>query len=139
MIKLVTGILEQEFPTDSAYYSTEDLKNFMHTYKGPANIFLIAEEGGRIVGTCGVKADDQKSAILRRLFVDPQHRGFGIGTKLLTKALQFCRSRGYQEAVIRTSARMERAIRLCQSLGFQEDGQWDMGSVTLVRYRLRVT
>jgi GNAT superfamily N-acetyltransferase len=91
------------------------------------------------VGTLGVKADAGKTAILRRLFVDAAYRRRGIGLQLVQAALSFCRAQGYQEVVIRTSTRMEKAIRLCQSLRFKEEGRWDLGEVSLVLLRLRLT
>ena len=138
ILELVTAILSKEFPADQAAYTADDLEKLMETYRGPSETFLVAEEDRRIVGTCGVKAEGAQKAILRRLFVDSGYRGRGVGTQLLQEALAFCRSKGFREVVIRTSGRMERAIRLCRSQGFEEDGQWSLGPVTLVRFRLRL-
>ncbi len=139
VVKLVSTILAKEFPSDEKAYVTDDLLRFAETYQGPHNTFLVAEEGARIVGTCGVKAENRQTAILRRLFVDPSYRQRGVGTHLLQEALRFCRLNGFREVVIRTSLRMEKAIRLCRSLGFEEDGRWDLEGVSLIRFRLRLT
>ncbi|MBI3317714.1 MAG: GNAT family N-acetyltransferase [Candidatus Omnitrophica bacterium] len=139
VVELVASILSKEFPSDQSAYATDDLSRLMETYAEPQNTFLVAEEGPRIVGTCGVKADGSEAAILRRLFVSPDCRGKGVGQALLEAALRFCREKGFREVIIRTSTRMEQAIRLCRSLGFQEDGSWAMGEVTLIRFRLRLT
>ncbi len=139
VFQLVTGILQAEFPQDQAAYPTEDLQRLTETYRGPENVFLVAEEDGHLVGTCGVKSENKKTAILRRLFVDASHRDQGVGFGLLQEALNFCRKQGFREVVIRTSTQMERAIRLCCSLGFQEDGRWTLDNITLVRFRLKIT
>ena len=138
IVKLITTILAQEFPDDQSAYAADDLKRVVETYKGPQSAFFVAEEGDQIVGTCGVKAENPQVAILRRLFVDSHHRGQGIGAGLLREALVFCRTMGFHEIVIRTSNRMERAIRLCKSLGFQEDGRWTFGKVSLIRFTMRL-
>ena len=138
ILELVTNILVKEFPSDQSVYTTEDLTHLMETYKGPQSTFLVAEQDRQIVGACGVKAESQETAILRRFFVEPRSRGRGIGLRLLKEALQFCSSQGFREVVIRTSTRMERAIRMCCSLGFQEDGRWALGQITLIRFRLRL-
>lgn len=138
IVELVTRILTQEFPEDQVAYSMEDLERLGETYGAPGCTFLVAEVGGRVVGTCGVKADGTQTAVLRRLFVDPSHRAQGIGTQLLRQAVAFCRQQGFREAVIRTSSRMEKAIRLCRGLGFEEDGRWRLGEVTLVRYQMKL-
>ena len=138
VVELVSGILAREFSEDQAAYPVDDLQRLSETYRGPNGLFLVAEDAGRIVGTCGVKAEDSHTAILRRLFVDASCRGKGIGRGLLEEAVAFCRKRGFRDVWIRTSARMDRAIRLCRALGFQEEGRWTLGEVTLVRYRLRL-
>lgn len=138
MKALVTSILQKEFPSDSGAYPSEDLDRLLETYAPIESLFLVAEAENHIVGTCAVKAESPKQAILRRLFVDPEHRGEGIGKALLKEALDFCRRRGYQEVEIRTSSRMEQAIRLCKAVGFEEQGSWTLGEVTLLRYRLRL-
>ncbi|MBI3312234.1 MAG: GNAT family N-acetyltransferase [Candidatus Omnitrophica bacterium] len=139
IVQLVTSILQKEFSKDQPAYPLEDLQQISTLYSPPNSTFLVAEEDHRIVGTCGVKSDSSKTAILRRLFVDSACRGKGVGSALLERALDFCRQKGYREVVIRTSTRMEGAIRLCCSLGFQEDGRWDLGEVTLVLFRLKLT
>lgn len=138
IVGLVSGILGKEFPGDERAYPAGDLQRIEEHYQGPGSTFLVAEEGRRIVGTVGVKREDSKTAILRRLFVDPGCRGKGVGTLLLKQALEFCRSQGFREVVIRTSANMEQAIRLCSSLGFKEQGRWALGEITLVRFHLKL-
>lgn len=139
IVELVSGILAREFSADQAAYPVDDLERLSETYRGPNGIFLVAEDAGRIVGTCGVKAEDSHTALLRRLFVEASHRGKGIGRRLLEEAVAFCRKRGFRDVMIQTSARMERAIQLCRAIGFREEGRWALGEVTLVRYRLRLT
>ena len=138
IVSLVSGILGREFPGDQRAYPAEDLQRISDHYQGPGSTFLVAEEGRRIVGTRGVKQEDPKTAILRRLFVDPECRGKGVGTLLLKQALEFCRSQGFREVVIRTSSNMQQAIRLCCGLGFKEQGRWTLGDVTLVRFHLKL-
>ncbi|MBI3322794.1 MAG: GNAT family N-acetyltransferase [Candidatus Omnitrophica bacterium] len=138
IVSLVSGILKREFPRDQAAYPPEDLDRIAEHYLGPGSTFLVAEEERKIVGTLGVKQEDAKIAILRRLFVDPSCRGKGVGSQLLKQALDFCRAQGFREVVIRTSSNMDQAIRLCCSAGFKEQGRWTLGDVTLVRFHLKL-
>ncbi|PIQ82048.1 MAG: hypothetical protein COV76_05790 [Candidatus Omnitrophica bacterium CG11_big_fil_rev_8_21_14_0_20_64_10] len=138
IVALVRSILGGEFPQDQAAYATDDLEHFTQTYGGTGSTFLVAEKDGRIVGTLGIKAEGARTAVLRRLFVDPQQRRHGIGSKLFDEALAFCRQQKYREVIIRTSTRMEKAIRLCLSKGFGEDDRWQLADVTLIRYRLKL-
>ncbi len=116
-----------------------DLQNLEKSYGGTGDSFLVAEEEGRVIGTCGVKADGEKTAILRRFFVNSGHRGKGVGRGLLEQALAFCREKRFKEVVIRTSASMEQAIRVCRKAGFEPDGDWSFSGATLVRYRLKLS
>ena len=138
VVELVSSILQKEFSRDSSAYPTEDLERIPVFYGSSDSTFLVAEEDHKIMGTCGVKSDSSKTAILRRFFVDPACRGKGVGSSLLRQALDFCRQKGFREVVIRTSTRMEGAIRLCLAQGFQEDGRWPLGDVTLVLFRLKL-
>ena len=137
-MELVQTVLKQEFPQDRKAYPMEDLQNLEKSYGGTGDSFLVAEDGGRVIGTCGVKGDGEKTAILRRFFVDSGHRGKGVGRGLLEQALAFCRERKFKEVVIRTAASMEQAIRVCRKAGFQADGDWSFNGATLVRYRLKL-
>ena len=137
-MRLISSILEKEFSSEVKAYPPEDLRRLSQTYLSSRSTFLVAEEGASIVGTCGVKAEGRKTAILRRFFVDSHHRRRGIGSRLLSQALEFCRIQGFQEVVIRTSTQMKEAIRLCISRGFEEHGRWSLAGVTLIRYRLRI-
>lgn len=138
-MELVQTILKQEFPQDQKAYPVGDLQNLEKSYAGTGDFFLVAEEEGRVIGTCGVKADGEKTAILRRFFVDSGHRGRGVGRGLLERALAICREKKFKKVVIRTSASMEQAIRVCRKAGFEPDGDWSFSGATLVRYRLRLT
>ncbi len=139
IVALIMAVLEKEFPQDQGAYPAEDLKDLAKTYGGVDDLFLVAEDDNLVVGTCGVKADGSKTAILRRFFVSSHHRGKGVGKGLLQEALSFCRKKGFREVVIRTSAAMEQPIRLCRWAGFEQDGDWSLGGVTLVRYRLKLS
>ena len=139
IVELVQAILRQEFPQDQQAYPVEDLQNLEKSYGGTGNSFLVAEDKGRVIGTCGVKADGDQTAILRRFFVDSGYRGKGVGRGLLDQALVFCRKNKFKEVVIRTAASMERAIQVCRKAGFEPDGDWSFSGATLVRYRLKLS
>jgi N-acetylglutamate synthase-like GNAT family acetyltransferase len=139
IVALVQTILKQEFPQDQKAYPVGDLQNLEKSYGGTGDSFFVAEEEGRVIGTCGVKADGEKTAILRRFFVDAGHRGRGVGRGLLEQTLAFCREKKFREVLIRTSASMEQAIQVCRKAGFEPDGDWSFNDAMLVRYRLKLS
>jgi len=134
----VTGILAQEYPESQAAYPADDLERLAATYGRPREAFLIAEAAGQVIGTCGVKAEERRTALLRRLFVHAAYRGRGIGLRLVDAAITHCRAHGYRRIRIRTSDRMTAAIALCVHKGFQEEERFRLGTVQLVQLTLRI-
>ncbi|OGC59218.1 hypothetical protein A3A70_00805, partial [candidate division WWE3 bacterium RIFCSPLOWO2_01_FULL_42_11] len=60
---------------------------------------IVAEEGGKIIGTLSIMEDGQL-AFLVRLAVKKEHRGRGLGTKLMQEAETILKARGYEEVHI---------------------------------------
>ena len=133
---LILGILNREFSVDQKAYPLTDLEAIQSHYRGPRDTFLIAEVDHRIVGTVAVKEDDEKTALLRRIFVDSAHRGKGLGSRLVEQALAFCRKKGYRQVVFRGTARMEQALSLMRHKGFIEKERIPFGEVEMIHFRL---
>lgn len=124
---LITDIMHSEFPADTSVFPSDDLGSIGHAYGSLGEAFFVAASGKRIVGTIGVKREDERRALLRRIFVASSHRRQRIGTQLLARAIQFCRDVGYQEIVIRTTTQMASAIDLCTKNGFIEKARLPIG------------
>ncbi len=135
---LVVSIMGREFREDAAAYPTEDLESIERSYGKIGDIFFVAESGSQVIGTVAIKKEDDRIALLRRLFVDPQFRNQKLGVKLIDRALEFCREVGYQELVFRTTSRMEGAIRLCQKKGFTQRAKIQLGDFELLKFTLHL-
>ena len=59
------------------------------------------------------------AALLHDILVDPNHRGHGVGRRLLDETLAMLRSRGARQIVLSTAERNESAQRLFARLGFR--------------------
>ena len=118
--QLILKILEKEYPFDRSVYSDSDLDSISQTYGGERDAFFVIEERGLIVGTAAVKEDSKEEALLRRFFVDPDHRRKGYGGELLNCAINFCRDKGYKSIYFRCTDRMSDAMKLCEKKGFGE-------------------
>ncbi len=125
--KLILDILSKEYPFDKSAYSDSDLNKIGQTYGGKRDSFFVIEEDNDIVGTVGVKEESHAEAILRRLFVDSKHRNKGYGSRLLNKAIDFCRGNGYKTICFRCTDRMSDAMRLCIKKGFKETEKLEVG------------
>jgi GNAT superfamily N-acetyltransferase len=132
--KLITGIMSEEFREDQAAYPTDDIQDIPRTYGGIGEAFFVAVTGGEIVGTVGLKKEDDRSALLRRLFVAKDHRKKQMGTKLIQRALKFSEEVGYQEVVFRTTSRMKSASDVCQKCGFVQRAKLVLGPIELLKF-----
>ena len=73
----------------------------------------------RVVGMLGLRALEGHVAEARRLYVEPDFRGHGIGMRLLEQLVGKCRDAGYLKVVLDVGEKSEAAVRLFNRLGFQ--------------------
>lgn len=134
--KLICGIMNEEFKEDQAAYPTEDIDDIPRSYGGIGEAFFVAANGHEIIGTVGLKKEDDRTVLMRRLFVSKSHRKQQIGTRLIQRALRFCEEVGYQEIVFRTTSRMKGAALVCQKCGFAQRAKLNLGNLELFKFAL---
>ena len=134
--KLITSIMEGEFPQVSKNYPVDDLGSIRDHYGSLGEAFFVAADGDEVVGTVAVKRDDERTALLRRIFVSPACRKQRIGTRLIERAIAFCSEVGYQEIVFKATSEMKAAGILCVENGFQEKARVPLGPTFLIKYAL---
>ncbi|MEO0587471.1 MAG: GNAT family N-acetyltransferase [Planctomycetota bacterium] len=82
--------------------------------------FWIAELEGKVAGMIGVNADEEHTAEVRRLRVEP---GFvnpiEIAERLLWTAIDHCKRHGFLKVRLDTSFEKHAAVGLFDSVGFQ--------------------
>lgn len=134
---LISEIMDGEFPEDKAAFTMDDLERLEgDSYGKLGEAFFVAEEGRRIIGTVGVKREDDRIALIRRIFVAPAYRKKRIGLQLLDRAIEFCEEVGYRELVFKTTSRMSGAIGLVKKRGFQSRAKVPMGQLELCKFSL---
>ena len=107
-------------PLDPAYY-----EGFAALEADPRSRLLVAELGGRIVGTLqltflpGVSRRGTERAQLEAAHVSSDVRNQGIGRRLALYALDEARARGCTLAQLTSNLRRVDAHRFWQSLGFE--------------------
>jgi DNA-binding MarR family transcriptional regulator/GNAT superfamily N-acetyltransferase len=94
----------------------------------------IAERDGVRLGCVFLAKEDETTARLRLLLLEPEARGAGLGRRLVEEALGFAREAGYRQVVLWTHASLKAARRIYAELGFQkihEDTHTDYGPVAV--------
>lgn len=79
----------------------------------------IAEKDGQVIGSVFIVRQDEITAKLRLLYVDPCARGLGIGSRLVDECLRFARQVGYKKIVLWTNSVLVSARRIYDKAGFQ--------------------
>jgi len=97
------GLLAGQIPDND---SGADIDNIGEAYLAAERAnFWVAQHEGSIVGMVGVAEDEPNVAEIRRLRVEPDLQGHGIGMLLMETALGFCRHHGYLK--VRLDTRLE--------------------------------
>jgi GNAT superfamily N-acetyltransferase len=138
VIDLILSVMNKEFREVASAYPTEDVERIEKAYGGIGDAFFVATDHDQVVGTVAIKKEDDRVALLRRLFLGPTHRNQKIGKKLLDRALEFCREVGYQEIMFKTTSKMSGAIELCKKNGFIQRAHIALGPIELLKFSLNV-
>lgn len=92
----------------------------------PDVLVLVAEHQGQVIGYtfAAMEGYDYKSlrgpaGLLHDILVDPDHRGQGVGSRLLDETLSVLQSKGARQIVLSTAERNESAQRLFTRSGFR--------------------
>lgn len=121
--ELVFSVLE-EFGLEPELDGMDaDLDDPESAYRaGGGDLWVIEDGRGRIAGTCGVWPDpvDRTRCELRKMYLNPDLRGRGLGRELLDIALDHARRQGFARMELETAEAMHVARRLYRRMGFEE-------------------
>ena len=91
-------------------------------YAAPQGRLFFAEIDGQPAGCVGVRPlhDSDGVCEMKRLYVDPEMRGRGVGARLALAAIKAAKEIGYRKLMIDTLPNMRMAVKLYRELGFTE-------------------
>ena len=115
----------QQLVVDLAFQGFErELASLPGEYAPPAGELLLAEVDGAPAGCSALRplpgADHADASEMKRLYVRPAFRGFGIGRQLARRIMEIASQIGYRCVLLDTLNDMEAARALYAGLGFEE-------------------
>lgn len=102
----------------------QELQNLPGDYAPPSGGLALVFVDGQAAGCCAFRplwsSDHLNACEMKRLFVRPAFRGFGLGRLLVDSILAESRLAGYTTMLLDTLSDMEAARALYQEAGFYE-------------------
>lgn len=80
---------------------------------------LVAYNGEEAVGCGSIKAFDDKSMEVKRMYVKPKARGQGIASQVLKELENWTRELGFARSVLETGREFKEAVNLYTKWGYQ--------------------
>jgi ribosomal protein S18 acetylase RimI-like enzyme len=116
-----------------------ELQSLPGKYAGNAADMLLARvknQGAACVAvTERVLKDGTLSTEMKRLWVEPNFRGLGLGRGLVHEAIEWAKARGCGAVVLDTvNEAMPKAAELYRSMGFAETGRFNENPISGVRF-----
>jgi len=109
---------EYDWTTDIEALMARIVADFAADHDPQREAAWVADLDGDRTGCVMCVAEDERTARLRILLVQPAARGHGIGGRLVDTCVDFARAAGYERMVLWTNHVLVDARRLYESRGF---------------------
>lgn len=116
----------QEYGWDRSFERVvlEVLSAFASHYDEQFEQGWVAEVDGQFAGSIFAVRENETTARLRALLVEPRFRGLLLGKRLIEQCLEFCRAAGYRKITLWTCADLTQARKLYAKAGFTCTHSW---------------
>lgn len=123
--RLIFQEYAEQLGVDLCFQNFEaELAGLPGDYAPPQGCLLLALVDGEIAGCCAMRpleaVDYPNACEMKRLYVRPDFRGFGLGRQLAEAVLDAARIVGYHSVLLDTLNDMEAARALYEDLGFHD-------------------
>jgi ribosomal protein S18 acetylase RimI-like enzyme len=113
--------LEKTIARYQETWPLRDIDDYQNVYCNHGGVFLVAMDGGRIIGTGALRRLDDQTGEIKRLWVLPEYQGRGFGYQLMSALLEAARQAAYSRLRLETSPQYQpRAVAFYRRLGFYE-------------------
>jgi putative acetyltransferase len=114
----------REFKIDrpGTVYFDPTTDNLFGLFSIPGSVYWIAEEGGRMIGGCGIYPTPglpDGCAELVKFYLLAPWRGKGTGRMLMEKCFESARQMGYSQLYLESLPELEKAVSMYIKSGFK--------------------
>jgi GNAT superfamily N-acetyltransferase len=92
--------------------------------EGGRGAFLIARDGGRAVGCGAIRVLDPTTAEVKRMYVELDQRGKGVGRAVLARLEAAAKELGVHRLVLETGIYQDAALTFYRRAGFTQVDCW---------------
>lgn len=110
---------EYHFSSDFEKYVIKTFYDFLEKHSPENDRIWMAEYNNKIVGCVAIVHQPNEEAQLRWFLLDPAFRGLGIGKRLLTDAVDFCKEKKFKNVFLLTTSLQDKALQMYKMAGFE--------------------
>lgn len=113
-------LFSAEYGADVGFeaFVVQEMADFARLRDSERAVCWVAEQDRAAVGAAFVAPISERAAQLRLLFVEPEVRRLGIGTRLIEEGLRFAERGGYETVTFATHGLLNGGRRLFERAGF---------------------
>lgn len=97
-----------------------DIQDIDESYIRSGGAFKVLEDNGAVVGSYGLYTIDEGTCELRKMYLQAEYKGRGLGKKMMEDAFIVAKSLGFSTMILETNSCLKDAVNLYKKYGFTE-------------------
>jgi len=98
----------------------KELEEINIQYNHPYGGLILILYDSKYIACAGIRKFEDGICELKRMYIKPEYRGFGLGKKLVKKSIKLAAELGYKKIRLDTLSSMKAAVHLYKQNGFKE-------------------
>ena len=120
VLKLVKEALEPYGLELNPMEEDLDITDIPKYYMENNGDFEVIEFKGNIIGSYGIYKLDSETCELRKMYLNKNFQGMGLGNIMIENSLKIARTLGYSKIILQTNSLLYKATKLYKKYGFEE-------------------